>query len=211
MNKKVLIILGFGLLIALLAGYYFLNFLTPKLEPKKQQIAEKELVSIVPTKPEIFYIGTESEGWSKEVLQSEKQQSSSNEIIEFKNGNIKVTVSILTLKSIQNKSVYTGYIPETREFLYTEEANPVVVGNKDDVELAKIKQENSWVVIDKDSYLKQEGKNTYIYELPLLVKLDDYTIKTTIKYESNDLKVQLTDEELKKADDLVLSLKSNMK
>jgi hypothetical protein len=199
-RKHIQIVLAITLLASLL-GFYYWFIVLPSLDNSNEQEQVQE------TNTGIFGITTIlSEGWSQEIKEGLIQENAEQETIEFKKDNLVVRVTIRLFESSQPDDVFTGFIPETREYLITTQ-NPVEIGEIESTPLGRITTSEGYSLVDLDSFVLRDGQDTYIYELPILTLREGFETKTVITYIFNgSLEDPLI---LDEADKLILSLNTN--
>jgi len=199
-HKHIQIVLAITLLASLLGVYYWFIVL-PSLDNSNEQEQVQE------TKTGIFGLtATLPEGWNQEIKEGLIQENAEQETVEFKKDNLVVRVTIRLFESSQSDDVFTGFIPETREYLTTTQ-NPVEIGEIENTRLGRISTSEGYSLVDLDSFVVMDGQDTYIYELPILISREGFETKTVITYMFNgSIENPLL---LDEADKLILSLNTN--
>jgi len=205
MNQKTKIILSFLTLIILLGGvWYFTVFRSAKTD--SQQTSTNSTPTLTNSQtipdPDIFVIQyDQSLGWSKSVSDIQNTEQLQQETINFTKNTYTISINISLIKD-NNSQVYTGYQPETREYLTT--TNPVtIIGKMENTSVARIATREGYTLVDTNSKLLRDNQTTYIYELPILVSKSGYITKTVIKYSTTNTNDNSL---LPEADKLILSL-----
>ncbi len=196
-RKSIQIILSITLIVGLLGSYYWFIIL-----PSINNTDDQEQISEPST--EIFDLQASlPEGWRREVGEGLVQENAEQETIEFTKDGLLIRVTIRLTRVSTDDEIFTGFIPETREYLTTTN-NPLEVGNIDTIKLGRVASNQGYALVDLDSFIRRDGEETYIYELPLLVSREGFETKTVITYILGDQPASslLLDE----ADKLVLSL-----
>lgn len=199
--NQIQVIVAFSILIALLSGFYWLVVL------REVPSAVDQRPDIVTT-PGIFAVRADMpDGWSQAIKESKRQEAGLQENLEFKKDYLAINVNIQLIKKVPSNQVFTGYMPEMREYLSTMEP-PVKIGDRDKMQVGRIKTSTGYTIVNLDSLAVKSDKATYIYELPIFVVRDGYETKVVVTYQLPNQSNQVAvDELLNEADKLLLSLR----
>ena len=202
MNQKTKIILSFVTLILLLGVvWYFTVYRSTSSKSEPSQTLTQTIESKKPD-PDIFNLMyDQSLGWTKSVSDIQNTDQLEQETISFSKNSFVISINISLIKD-NNTQVYTGYQPDTREYLTS--SNPIInIGGMGNTSVARLATRGGYTLVDSNSKLLRDNQPTYIYELPLLVSKSGYTTKTVIKYSNKNIADNTL---LPEADKLILSL-----
>jgi hypothetical protein len=202
MQVKYRVIVVFSVLVLVLSAAFWYNSRHINTESKRS--IDSGNFNIQATLPN---------GWNRNLKETKSEENMTTDIIIFSNDKARIEVKVSTIK-VNNKLPFTGYSPVSREQVsFSENTDFKYFPDKSEgirlIRFMDKKLPTVYYIVDGNRFNRDNGHDTFTYELPLLVKENGKETKTSIVYYLNtNLSEQETKQVLEEADSLMLSLKA---